>query len=289
MSEYSHYEIKDELDQGAYGTVYEGIAHKVDGSITPVVFKILKSDKEDLYELECNRFLIVNPHKNIVSIIECIDCIKDKNKNKEMCKKEPVHETRLVILEKMEYSVNEYLDYFDSKTDNQYRKLCLDIFLQICNGVRYLHKNGYIHTDIKPDNIMINDKQKSPVVKIIDLGTIVKADSGMCSLGTPGFQDYCQYNGNVKRGDRFKIDIYQLGATFYDIFYFKSLQSFDSATDVFPDKPSPYENVFKDAKDVEKFNTLDKLIYDMIDENLDNRPKIDDVIKRLKEMALTIS
>ncbi|CAD8186118.1 unnamed protein product [Paramecium octaurelia] len=40
------------------------------------------------------------------------------------------------------------------------------LFLQICQGVEYLHQNHILHRNLKPDNIFINNK----VVKISDFG-----------------------------------------------------------------------------------------------------------------------
>ena len=48
-------------------------------------------------------------------------------------------------------------------------KLCI----QICDGLRDIHRLGYIHKDLKPDNIMVcdtPDKSGLPLLKIIDFG-----------------------------------------------------------------------------------------------------------------------
>ena len=39
---------------------------------------------------------------------------------------------------------------------------------QIICGIRYLHKNGVTHQDLKPDNVVITDEGN--IAKIIDLG-----------------------------------------------------------------------------------------------------------------------
>ena len=48
-------------------------------------------------------------------------------------------------------------------------KLCM----QLCDGLRDIHRLGYIHKDLKPDNIMVcdtPDKSGLPLLKIIDFG-----------------------------------------------------------------------------------------------------------------------
>lgn len=48
-------------------------------------------------------------------------------------------------------------------------KLCM----QLCDGLRDIHRLGYIHKDLKPDNIMVcstQDVSGLPLLKIIDFG-----------------------------------------------------------------------------------------------------------------------
>lgn len=45
----------------------------------------------------------------------------------------------------------------------------IPLFLEALNGLDYLHKNGFIHLDIKPENILFH--KTSGKIKIIDLGT----------------------------------------------------------------------------------------------------------------------
>lgn len=55
-------------------------------------------------------------------------------------------------------------------------KLCI----QICDGLRDIHRLGYIHKDLKPDNIMVcdtPDKSGLPLLKIIDFGVFDIAEN----------------------------------------------------------------------------------------------------------------
>eukprot|EP00241_Pyramimonas_parkeae_P017057 CAMPEP_0114289742 /NCGR_PEP_ID=MMETSP0059-20121206/7545_1 /TAXON_ID=36894 /ORGANISM="Pyramimonas parkeae, Strain CCMP726" /LENGTH=692 /DNA_ID=CAMNT_0001411053 /DNA_START=295 /DNA_END=2373 /DNA_ORIENTATION=- len=62
------------------------------------------------------------------------------------------------------------------------------IVYDVLNGLQYLHERGCVHGDIKPDNIVLSDRN---IAKISDFGSaqMVQSTSGMCShaFGTPSF------------------------------------------------------------------------------------------------------
>lgn len=96
----------------------------------------------------------------------------------------------------------------------QYRifdeKFVIDIALQVCNGLSVLHKNGFVHRDITPNNIIIS---VDGVVKIIDFGITRKFDKekqeDTVVMGTPGYAAPEQFG--FLQSD-FRVDIYALGA-----------------------------------------------------------------------------
>jgi serine/threonine protein kinase/formylglycine-generating enzyme required for sulfatase activity len=93
---------------------------------------------------------------------------------------------------------------------------CLRIIKDACRGLAEAHKNGIIHRDIKPDNIMMTRKRQ---VKIADFGLARVGGSEEMELtkvgqilGTPAYMSPEQCQG--KPTDH-RADIYSLGATFY--------------------------------------------------------------------------
>src|SRR6202022_1943561 len=85
-------------------------------------------------------------------------------------------------------------------------------------GLDQAHKQGLIHRDIKPDNIMVaSDGQ----VKLADLGLVKEVDGDVNltrtgrGLGTPHFMAPEQFR-NAKNAD-VRCDIYSLGATLYQL------------------------------------------------------------------------
>ena len=56
--------------------------------------------------------------------------------------------------------------------------MACDIFLQLASAVNYVHKQGVVHRDLKPDNILIDFKateqsEERIHVKLIDFGTSI--------------------------------------------------------------------------------------------------------------------
>jgi serine/threonine protein kinase len=87
---------------------------------------------------------------------------------------------------------------------------------QVAQGLHKAHKQGLIHRDVKPDNILITP---NGVAKLTDLGLVKEmvADLNLTrtgrGLGTPHFMAPEQFR-NAKNAD-VRCDIYSLAATLY--------------------------------------------------------------------------
>ena len=88
---------------------------------------------------------------------------------------------------------------------------------QVGEALRYLHAEGYLHRDVKPDNALIDGQER---VKLCDLGFAVPiprhADGGPSrptAVGTPGYisPEALRGEADVKVG----ADIYALGILLY--------------------------------------------------------------------------
>ena len=86
----------------------------------------------------------------------------------------------------------------------------IKIFVQVAAGLGQVHRLGYVHADIKPNNILVNEKY---VAKIIDFGQ-------SCAIGTvktriQGTPDYIAPE-QVGRGPLTPAtDVFNFGATMY--------------------------------------------------------------------------
>jgi len=86
----------------------------------------------------------------------------------------------------------------------------IDTFLQVAQGIKAMHAMGYVHCDMKPNNVLRNDTGE---VKVIDFGQ-------SCPIGTvkeriQGTPDFIAPEQVNRKPVTNQTDIYNLGATIY--------------------------------------------------------------------------
>jgi serine/threonine protein kinase len=126
------------------------------------------------------------------------------------------------------YISNEYsiqtMDYYRTTLYNLSQQFLLTernalfYFLEVCKGIDYIHSKGYLHKDIKTENICISDDGH---IKIIDFGLSNKSISG--SDGTYRAPDILngEYNSEYSEHKEYGFrkgtsnDFYAAGYMFY--------------------------------------------------------------------------
>lgn len=113
-------------------------------------------------------------------------------------------------------------DIMRSKEKMSYART-VDIISQILSALKRTHSLGYIHRDIKPDNIVITQSEGKDLVKILDFGIagMADADPDMTRLtevnricGTPHYMAPEQASASEILAP---VDIYAVGAILYEI------------------------------------------------------------------------
>ena len=101
--------------------------------------------------------------------------------------------------------------------DNCREEKLRKFLMPLLDGLEQVHEAGFVHRDIKPNNLFVRD-DGSPVV--LDFGSARQAlgveTRTLTSLVSPGYAPFEQYNDN-RDGDKQGpwTDIYALGATLY--------------------------------------------------------------------------
>ena len=119
-------------------------------------------------------------------------------------------------------------DYLDGTTMDEVLKngamprgLFLECAKQICSFMTFFHGTGRVHSDMKPDNIMVlgrsstlmDEKSKNGAIKLkfIDFGTAVRNATGATGY-TPEYAAPEQYR-EIMLDER--TDVFNIGATFF--------------------------------------------------------------------------
>ncbi len=96
----------------------------------------------------------------------------------------------------------------------------MKIMSQVADAMQYAHKNGFIHRDLKPDNIMLASEHKDDFVKVLDFGIAKSTTEATINLtkagdvvGSPLYMSPEQCTG--KKLD-LRSDIYSLGVIMYE-------------------------------------------------------------------------
>src|SRR5688572_25179685 len=175
------YDVLDCLGRGSYSEVYMARDMAASGGSPPtVVIKALNASLQGEPDPELERTLIENFRNEAVAL--------DRVRHPHIISRLG-HGTAMDLQHRtFHYLVLEYLPGGDLQALCRTRPLALDGALfyleQVSAGLSHAHKNGVIHRDIKPQNLLLTADQH--VVKIADFGVakIEAAEGAITRVGT---------------------------------------------------------------------------------------------------------
>ena len=186
------YKIVEPLGSGGFGTVYLAEDTWIDKK---VAIKVPHRQGVDFGELLHEpRLLATLNHPNIVGITTA-----EKQSN--------------IFFIVMEYVPGETLEHIIAMKGAVELPRALDYTCQICNAMDHAHRQGVLHRDLRPANVLVSDTN---VLKVLDFGTsrfLEIAAHGTTVIGSPPYMAPEQFHGKAV----FASDIYSLGITMYQM------------------------------------------------------------------------
>ncbi|PHH71979.1 hypothetical protein CDD80_4856 [Ophiocordyceps camponoti-rufipedis] len=271
----NQYIIAEEIGRGSFGSVHlamdqfgkefsnllrlgpRGLPRHVlshDGPMSPQLKSLRTEEKNDALFFIREEIAIMKKldHPNLVQLIELLDDPEEDSLYMvlEMCKK------GVVMTVGLEGDATPYDD-----------ETCRCLFRDLILGIEYLHSQGVIHRDIKPDNLLLSEDD---VLKVSDFGVseMFEKPSEMKtakSAGSPAFlpPELC---GRHREVSGTAADIWSMGVSLYCLRFGRLPFNKASALEIFEAIKS------EDAKvpDDEDPNFLD-LLRKILDKNPDTR------------------
>jgi eukaryotic-like serine/threonine-protein kinase len=186
------YKIASPLGSGGFGTVYLATDTWIDKK---VAIKVPHRQNLDFGELLREpRLLASVSHPNIVAVTTA-----EKQDG--------------VFFIVMEYVPGETLENIIATKGALDLTRAIDFTCQICNAVDHAHRQGVIHRDLRPANVLVGDND---MLKVADFGTsrfLEIAAHGTTVIGSPPYMAPEQFHGKAV----FASDLYSLGVTMYQM------------------------------------------------------------------------
>ncbi len=204
------FEIRKRLGQGGMGTVYHAV--ETDGLHREVALKVLRrqamldGDLLPRFDQEARALARMGPHPHIATPFESGE-LPDGRRYYSMQYVEG--DTLLSFCDHYQLTIEERIE----------------LFLQVCDGIAFVHQHGVWHRDIKPGNVMVQKTENGVHATIIDFGIAKSSDVSLTEnpihtltwqvLGTPAYMSPEQADGMGQLDCR--TDVFSLGAVLYEL------------------------------------------------------------------------
>ena len=198
------YEIIRELGRGAMGIVFEAVDPKIGRKVALKVLTSVPGVTDSELEEFRSRFFReartagMLSHPNIV-VIHDVDHDEDLG----------------ISYMAMEYLKGQTLYDLLRSGVKFTREQAIDLCIQVAEGLDHAHRQGIIHRDVKPANLMLLE---DGTVKITDFGIAKISTSNLTKtgqfLGTPNYMSPEQVIGHVIDG---RSDLFGLGIILYEL------------------------------------------------------------------------
>ncbi len=190
------YQVLSFLGSGTFGKVYKVKVLKGRYAGSVLALKVAKGEETLQYLKKEVQTLLLFNHPHIVSLISYI-YIKERGELYILYELMDAGDLRAYILE----------------MGPMEEKDALRVLQHVASGLDYLHRRGYIHGDVKPENIFGKRVLKSLVWKLGDFGLVkIRGSYGILDIkGTVGYIAPEVFRGEIHRSS----DVFSLGCVLY--------------------------------------------------------------------------
>jgi len=145
------------------------------------------------------------------------------------------------------YYLMTYIDGVDLKTYLKKRHLLVDESIALAKTLikmsQFLLKYDLVHGDIKPENIMVIERDGKKIFKIIDFGSIIEIFSTSSKAGTPSYLAPERFKQSAINE---KTEIFAVGISLFEAltgkFPYGEIEPFQNPTFKHPKIPSKFNN-----------------------------------------------
>jgi len=201
------YEIGEELGKGGMGVVYRAV-RKAGGqpaAVKIMLARVAVSDsarKMFLREIDVSRQLV---HPNIVALLESGAAGSAFYFVMEYCNRGSLHQ------------------WVNQQGGRLPLALAVPILMQCLDGLEHAHRQGFVHRDLKPQNILLDDRGGRFVAKVADFGLAKSFQgaglSGMTATGGHGGTYHFMPREQLRdfKYVRPASDVWSMAAAFYRV------------------------------------------------------------------------
>ena len=191
------------LGHGDGGTIYK-VCHKHTNAI--YALKVVHSDFNPILHRQVFREMEILRHTDFPYVVRCHGIFE-----------KPLGDIAIL----MEYMNLGTLDSLLRTHETFSKPKLADVARQVLNGLSYIYGHKIIHCDLKPSNLLVNDKIE---VKIAYFGVskimcraldTCNSYIGMCAYMSPEWFDLDTYGGNY---NGYASDIWSLGLTLLELY-----------------------------------------------------------------------
>lgn len=194
------YIVIEKLGQGGFGDVY-----KVESKIT-----------HNVYAAKVILMAFDDPISELMSIINEIKALKT-------CYHENIIRIKDYFITRYKPIIVIILEYVKEGNLRKYikpginRRVILNVFYQMCEGIQCMHRNDIVHNDLKPENILITEDGR-PIITDFGLSQTITHSSMTVKMGgwSGGYSAPEAFGMQFVKHTK-KCDIYALGIMFYEL------------------------------------------------------------------------